>query len=64
MIDSMRVNTYKVLSDKIDEGLRGFIWNDLPHPPQEEADAERLVDLAHNRVMNAISEYFFFEGDL
>lgn len=55
---------YNLLREGIEEGLRGFLWNDVDglfdlkvEDPDEER-VERLVGLALNRIINALDGRF------
>jgi hypothetical protein len=62
----MKVKEYTLLSDLVDEGLRGFLWNDVElHESDEpmESRVEHLVDKGNTRIMNAICERFTFDNE-
>jgi hypothetical protein len=64
----MQVNTYRLLSDKIEEGIRGGLnkcfkreyltYNDVSIKHEEAA-----IDEIHHYIMLAISEYFDWEDE-
>jgi hypothetical protein len=65
----MRVNTYQLLSDKIEEGIRGGLMKCFKrdylmsaHPDGGNLD-EAAVEEIHNYVMNAICEYFNWDDE-
>jgi hypothetical protein len=63
----MRVNTYALLSDKVDEGIRGGLmkaekWNNIVISPGI-GHEEQVVEVIHNYIMNAICEYADFDDE-
>lgn len=62
----MRVNTYQLLSDKIEEGIRGGLikaekrgWLKVEgQPGVVGSNEECAVEEIHNYIMNAICEIF------
>ena len=66
----MKVNTYQLLHDKIEEGIRGGLAKcekrDYLRITEDETSreyAEAAVVEIHGYVMNAISEYFNWDDE-
>ena len=63
MRGTIRVRTYPVLEEKVLEGVLGFLWNDEPRTPKDQADAEAQADRAVRRIMGGICECFVFDDE-
>lgn len=63
----MRVRTYPLLVDKIDEGIRGGLnkamKRDYLRTVDTDAQFESAVDEIHQYIMNAICEYFDWDDE-
>lgn len=57
-LGEFRVNRWVMLREAVEEGARGFLWNDLPDPLASQQDVDRMADSLTNRVLNSISERF------
>ena len=63
----MKAKTRLILDEAIEEGLRGFLHNDLNGflaRPLSEAQIDYLMDHATNRIWLAIDEHFSFSDEV
>jgi hypothetical protein len=54
----MKVNTYRLLEECIERGIRGGLMNE-----DRDASLEFIIERYVDRVMNEVCEYFSFNGD-
>lgn len=57
----MKAKSWVILEECIEEGLKGFFWNEEIKEPKNQLDVDRMTDRALLRIQNAISEKFDFD---
>jgi hypothetical protein len=57
----MKPKTWVILTEAIEDGLRGALWNEDIYSPKDEYTCDKMVALIMNRIENAISEKFNFD---
>lgn len=60
----MKPKMWVLLEECIEEGARGFLWNDLERVPTEQVDIDFLAEKIVNRVMASIDERFTFDDEI